>query len=82
MTEVTNIILGALGVYGMATIVADYDGPFHIFERLRSGALRSLFICNVCLMPYFALVPTIGLGLGIYGYLAIVGGGVLLARLV
>lgn len=77
----TEIALVAGGTYGIATIVADYDGPFGVFERLRRSRLAKLFACNVCLMPYAAIPLALGLDVGLYGYLAAIGLGVILARL-
>lgn len=73
-----DIIIAVAGTYGLATIVADYDGPFGVFEKIRG--LGRGFSYNVCLMPYFALIPTLGMGLGFFEYLAIVGTGVAIAR--
>lgn len=82
MSDLSNVIISAVGTYGLATIVADYDGPFNMFDKIRSTRLGRLFSCNVCLSPYMALIPALSLDIGFVGYIAAVGGTVILARLV
>lgn len=65
---------------GLATLVSQYDGLFNIFLRLRTSRLGKLFECNVCLSPYLALIPVLGLNMGFMDYLVIVGSGVILSR--
>jgi len=80
--EAANIILTIFAVYGIATVVADYAGPFAIFDKLREiKPLSSLLSCNVCLTPYIAFVFFIALDMPLLAYLAVVGAVVLLARL-
>lgn len=77
-----ELLQAVLITVGLATLVADYDGPFNIFLRLRTSRLGRLFECNVCLCSYLALIPVLGLKMGLMQYLTIVGASVLLARYV
>lgn len=80
MQQAINIILGVLTTYGLATILAEYDGPAKVFQKIRSSKLRPLFECSVCLSPYVALIPVLCLSMGFIEYLAVIGGSVILAR--
>lgn len=75
-----ELLQAVLITVGLATLVADYDGPFNIFLRLRTSRLGKLFDCNTCLVPYLALIPVLGLNMGFMDYLVIVGAGVILSR--
>ena len=74
------LIIAILLTCGIATLIADYDGPFSLFTKLRTSRIGKLFDCNVCLVPYIALIPLVGLHLTLMEYLAVVGASVLLAR--
>lgn len=80
MYNFLSLVMCILASYGIVTIISAYDGPFGIFVRIRSKFM-SLFSCNVCLLPYAALMSFAFTDLGLVGYLATIGGGVLLARL-
>jgi hypothetical protein len=76
-----ELLQTAIAAYGLSTLIADYDGPFRIFFRLRRSRLGALFECNVCLLPYIAILCLVA-PLWALNYLAVVGVGVILARLV
>lgn len=82
MAEIIQLLIAILGTYGLISLISDYDGPFNVFFKLRSSRLGKLFECGVCLSPYFALIPVLGLGMSLYEYLAVIGGSVILSRLV
>lgn len=81
MHEAINLLIAIFGTYGLATMIAEYDGPAHLFEKLRSlKYIGPLFRCNVCMSPYFALIFLFGMGLPFLAYLGVVGACVFLAR--
>lgn len=80
-----GFIIYVLAVYGVSTLISDYDGPNNIFYRLRSKYSKSALTCTVCLSVWVALILFIPILLGI-GYLvlsplAVIGGVILLERL-
>lgn len=81
LQHTTSLLVAVFGTYGIATLLSDYNGPFRAFQRLRHSKMGELFECNVCLSPYIALAFALGLGLGLWEYLAVVGACVVLARL-
>ena len=76
-----ELLQTAIAAYGLSTLVAGYDGPLRIFFWLRQSRLGTLFECNVCLLPYIAILCLVA-PLWLLNYLAVVGLGVLIARLV
>lgn len=62
----TSFIITALAVYGMSTLIAEYDGPFDIFKKVRGSTKSSLFTCVVCIACWLAIpVTLLGLHVGI-----------------
>lgn len=80
LQQTINILIAALGVYGVATLVTEYSGPFNVFDRLRKTKVSGVFECNICLTPYLAIIPAFGLSLGMFGYFAVVGLSIILGR--
>jgi hypothetical protein len=51
-----ELLIVFLSVYGISSLLVDYDGPFGIFYRLRNlNRLRSVLRCQVCTGFYLAL---------------------------
>lgn len=49
-------VISALCIYGVSSLVVNYDGAFGIFERLRRvKAMRSVTSCQVCTAFYVTL---------------------------
>lgn len=80
--QATSIVIGILIVYGLATIVTEYDGPFHVFAKLRASKLNSLLSCAVCVSPYIALLLIPLMGISLVQYLAVLGGSIIIARII
>ncbi len=80
--SIMNLIIGIVGTYGVAIILSEYDGPFKLFYKARSSKLYELLSCGVCLSPYIAVAFALGLHMSFWEYLAVVGGSVIIARLV
>lgn len=80
LQTIIELIIGSLATYGIAVIVANYDGPFNILVKLRESKVGSLFTCSVCLSVYVAAFVAIFMGLSFFEYLAILGLAVLLER--
>lgn len=76
-----ELLQASIAAYGLSTLLADYDGPFRIFFRLRRSRLGTLIECNVCLLPYVAILCLVS-PLWMLNYLAVVGVGILISRLV
>lgn len=47
MDTLVTVITFALAIYGVATVISDYDGPFGLFSELRANF--HVFRCAVCL---------------------------------
>lgn len=75
-----ELLTSTILTVGLATLIAQYDGAFDLFLRLRTSRLGKLFDCNVCLCPYLAVIPVLGFRMGLMQYLTIVGASVILAR--
>lgn len=75
-----ELLTSTILTVGLATLIAQYDGAFDFFLRLRTSRLGKLFECSTCLVPYLALIPALGLNIGFMDYLVIVGAGVILSR--
>ena len=72
-----ELIIATLGTYGPSTLLAEYDGPLDILSKLRK---RGLPDCAVCLAVWIAIPVSYFAGIGILGYLAVIGGVILLER--
>jgi hypothetical protein len=77
-----ELIISALATFGVASLVSNYDGPYHVFAKLRSK--YELFRCTVCLATWLA-TPLFFLATnGFLAYvtsLAIIGVVVIIERL-
>ena len=74
----SEIIIAALGVYGVSIILAEYPGPFNILEKLR----RYRVLCVICLSVWVAIPVAYLAGVDVLGYLAIIGILILIERIV
>lgn len=75
-----EVLFAALSVYGIATMLAEYDGPAMIFSTLRKSKIGKLFSCSVCMLPWLTAIFAIALGLDIFESLAAIGLAMILAR--
>lgn len=80
------MILAALITFAIATLLAEYDGPFSVFAWLRKPLSKSRFgnpfECAVCLSVYIAGICAIVTGLSFVEYLATVGIAIFLIKAV
>lgn len=74
-----SLLTAAIATYGISTLFAEYDGLFGMFHWLNKRGKP--FDCNVCLLPYVALAVMLLPETTVF-YLAIIGAGVIVARLV
>lgn len=73
MVPLVDIIVGGVIVYGLATMLAHYDGPFNIFDTLRLKTFETFgehwitegIHCPVCLGFWLSIPVSILLGSGI-----------------
>ncbi len=72
-----EIIIGILGTYGLAALLAEYPGPFGILSKLRKVGMPD---CSVCLAVWIAIPIAYFAGIGTLGYLAVIGSVILLER--
>lgn len=75
----STTILSGIGVYGIATLIAEYDGPLALFVRLRNVA--KVTRCNVCLAVWLGIPVALLANIGVLGYLATIGIVILTERL-
>lgn len=75
-----EIIICTAALYGFSTIVSEYDGPFSLLAKIRSKA--ALARCCVCVAVWAGIPIAYFAGLGVVGYLAIVGGVIALDRII
>lgn len=71
-----EVILSALGVYGITIVITSYPGPGDIFVKFRSSlssGLNKLFTCPVCLSWWIGLIFAFAVGLNPLEYFAVVG---------
>jgi hypothetical protein len=74
-----NIIYAIIATYGIATLLAEYDGPFNVLSKLRNRGMPN---CNVCMGVWIAIPLALFLEIGLIGYFVTIGGVVILGRLV
>lgn len=54
---IIEVIMSALCVYALSSLVANYDGPFGIFQHIRRVKwLQSLTSCQVC-TAFWCTIP-------------------------
>lgn len=76
-----ELIILALGTYGTAKLVAEYDGPFDLLYSMRSKRRLSVLTCPVCCGTWIAILFSIIFWLGgvwLLLPLALVGGVILI----
>lgn len=78
LSQTMTIIFCAIGAYGLGTLIADYDGPFNLFVKIRTRG--KLFTCSTCLAFWFAIALSLLAGLGFVETIAVIGTSVALAR--
>lgn len=68
-------IMAGLATYGVAKLLAEYDGAFNSFSKL-----RDLFMprCAVCIAVWVAIPISIYAHITLLSYLAIIGGIVIM----
>lgn len=94
MSDFFHLLLASLAVFRASELVAQDNGPWHVFRRLRECSANpywcELLSCFYCLSAWFAawvtvvlwaagIVPT---ALSVVWWLAIAGGAVAIMRLV
>lgn len=52
-----EVIISALCIYAVSALLVNYEGPFGIFERIRSvKALQGVTSCQVC-TAFYVTIP-------------------------
>lgn len=74
-----DVLITALATFGIAALVANYDGPYGIIARLRSKL--TVAQCTVCLGVWVAIPLALFTDIGVLGYAAVIGIIILLERL-
>lgn len=75
-----DLLLAVLATYGVATLFADYSGPYDIFVRIRTRL--ELFRCVICLAVWCSVPISHLADIGFVGWLATIGGVILLERII
>lgn len=75
----TGILITALAAFAICTLVSEYDGPFNIFQKLRSSF--KLFSCLACSSVWVSAPLAYLIGIGIVEYFAAIGLVLLLDRI-
>lgn len=73
-----EIILATLATFGISALISNYDGLFGVFEWIRSKG--TVFSCTVCLSVWIAIPIAYFSGIGLLGFLAVIGGVILIER--
>lgn len=68
-----ELLYAAIATYGLSAIVSNYDGPWSIFYRLRRKYPQSALTCLLCTSTWISAPIAWYFGVGISGYLVIVG---------
>jgi len=74
-----EFIFAALATFGVSALISNYDGPMGVFVRLRSHVAATR--CCVCLSVWLGIPIALLTGVGVVGYLAIIGTVILIERL-
>ena len=77
-----ELLILALATYGVSKLLVEYDGFGDIFYKLRAKSWLSMLNCVVCTSVYIAVPIAIFSGVGVLGYLAILGIVILIERIV
>lgn len=76
----TEIIIMTIATFGISALISNYDAPFGLFRNLREVKWLP-FHCTVCTACWMAMPITALSGIGIIGYLAVIGGVIIIERL-
>lgn len=79
-----NFLITALAVYGISSLITQYDGPFNGFCRLRDRFPSSALHCVVCVSVWLTVpivLAGVYAGVAFIAPLAIVGFIILLENL-
>lgn len=76
-----ELIIASLATFGLATLIADYDGPAGILLKLRKADKTKLTHCNICLGVWLAIPISLLAGIGLVEYIAIIGIEIIIERL-
>ena len=74
-----ELLIATLATYGVATLIAEYDGPRDIFRKLRRKG--KVFECSTCLSVYIAVIPVLILSMSFLEYIAIIGAVIIIERI-
>lgn len=74
-----NFVITLLAVFGISALIANYGGPYDVFDRLKSEF--KLMRCTVCLSVWVGIPIALLTDAGFASYLASVGGVILIERL-
>lgn len=67
----TDILIVSLATYGMCKLVSEYDGPFNVFQRIRSQF--KAFLCLACSSVWVCAPLALFTGLSVVEYFAAIG---------
>lgn len=84
MQQALSVGLAILATFGISSLLTEYSGFYNIFHKLRykaRGELKSMLECMICTAVWLAIPVSIVLGVGFMGYLAVIGGVILLERI-
>lgn len=74
-----NLLIALLATYGVTRLLVGYDAPFNLFLKLRkTRLLKKVLDCSVCASVWVAIPISYGMGIGVWGYLAVIGAFVLI----
>lgn len=73
-----GVIIATLALYGVCSLLTEYSGPFDTFSRLREQF--RIFRCVACLAVWLGIPIAYLSGIGFLGYLAIIGGVLIMDR--
>lgn len=76
-----ELVIGVFATYGISKLITSYDGLWGVFLRLRDK-FTTPFNCTVCTAVWVAVPIALFAGVGILGYLAIIGAVILIERVV
>lgn len=74
-----EIIISSIATFGISALISNYDGPGEILFKLRKKV--PLTRCTICLGVWAGIPIAYFMGVGIIGYLAIIGLVILVERL-
>jgi len=74
-----EFVYAVLATFGVSALISNYDGPQGVLVLLRAHVAAAR--CCVCLSVWLGIPIALLTGVGVVGYLAIVGTVILLERL-